>query len=111
MKLIKSCRFHAFSYVEFFDILRCLWYTNTRLLQLFLHKNLLYIEVISLDKYEYGLKMDQLKALCLEGKYEEAAEIADSINWNKVKNVNALVKVGEIYEKVGRFEESREPYS
>ncbi len=61
-----------------------------------------------MDKYEYGLKMDQLKALCLEGKYEEAAEIADSINWNKVKNVNALVKVGEVYEKVGRYEESRE---
>ena len=52
--------------------------------------------------------MDQLKALCLEGKYEEAAEIADSINWNKVKNVNALVKAGEIYEKVGRFDDSRE---
>jgi len=61
-----------------------------------------------LDKYEYSLKLDQLKALCLEGKYEEAAEIADSINWNKVKNVNALVKAGEIYEKVGRFDDSRE---
>ena len=62
----------------------------------------------SLDKYEYSLKLDQLKALCLEGKYEEAADIADSVNWNKVKNVNALVKAGEIYEKVGRFEDSRE---
>lgn len=61
-----------------------------------------------MDKYEYSLKLDQLKALCLEGKYDEAAEIADSINWNKVKNVNALVKAGEIYEKVGRFEDSRE---
>lgn len=61
-----------------------------------------------MDKYEYSLKLDQLKALCLEGKYEEAAEIADSINWNKVKNVNALVKAGEIYEKVGRFDDSRE---
>ena len=61
-----------------------------------------------MDKYEYSLKLDQLKSLCLEGKYEEAAEVADSINWNKVKNVNALVKAGEIYEKVGRFEDSRE---
>ena len=61
-----------------------------------------------MDKYEYSLKLDQLKALCLEGKYEEAAEIADSINWNKVKNVNALVKAGEIYEKVERYEDSRE---
>ncbi len=61
-----------------------------------------------MDKYEYGMKLDQLKILCQEGKYEEAAEIADSINWNKIKNVNALVKVGEIYEKVGRYDDSRE---
>lgn len=61
-----------------------------------------------MDKYEYSLKLDQMKSLCLEGKYEEAAEIADSINWNKVKNVNALVKAGEIYEKVERYEDSRE---
>ena len=61
-----------------------------------------------MDKYEYSLKLDQLKALSAEGKYDEAAEIADSINWNKVKNVNALVKAGEIYEKAGRYEDSRE---
>lgn len=61
-----------------------------------------------MDKYEYSLKLDQLKNLCAEGKYEEAAEIADAVNWTKIKNVNALVKVGEIYEKVGRFEDSRE---
>ncbi len=61
-----------------------------------------------MDKYEYSLILDQLKTLCEEGKYEEAAEIADSVNWNKVKNVNDLVKVGEIYEKAGRYEDSRE---
>ena len=61
-----------------------------------------------MDKYEYSLKLDQLKTLCAEGKYDEAAEVADSINWNKIKNVNALVKAGEIYEKVGRYEDSRE---
>ena len=61
-----------------------------------------------MDKYEYGLKLDQLKVLCSEGKYEEAAELADSISWNKIKNVNALVKAGEIYETVGRYEDSRE---
>lgn len=61
-----------------------------------------------MDKNEYSLKLDQLKTLCAEGKYEEAAELADTINWNKVKNVNALVKVGEIYEKVERYEDSRD---
>lgn len=49
-----------------------------------------------------------MKTFLAEGKYEEAVEIADSINWNKIKNVNALVKAGEVYEKAGRFEESRD---
>ena len=61
-----------------------------------------------MDKYEYKLKLDQMKSLTAEGKYEEAAEIADTINWRKIKNINALVKVGEIYEKVGRYEESKD---
>lgn len=49
-----------------------------------------------------------MKSLTAEGKYEEAAEIADTINWHKIKNINALVKVGEIYEKVGRYDESKD---
>lgn len=49
-----------------------------------------------------------MKSLAAEGKYAEAAEIADTINWNKVKNVNVLVKVGEIYEQEGRYEDSRD---
>jgi tetratricopeptide (TPR) repeat protein len=64
--------------------------------------------VAELDKYEYKLKLDQMKSLTAEGKYEEAAEIADTINWHKIKNINALVKVGEIYEKVGRYDESKD---
>lgn len=65
-------------------------------------------EVAELDKYEYKLKLDQMKSLTAEGKYEDAAEIADTINWRKIKNINALVKVGEIYEKVGRYDESKD---
>ena len=61
-----------------------------------------------MDKYEYNLKLDQIKTLLAEGNYKDAADIADTINWNKIKNVNALVKAGEVYEKVGRYEESRE---
>ena len=49
-----------------------------------------------------------MKSLISEGKYESAAEIADSINWNKIKNVNALVKAGEVYEKVERFDDARD---
>lgn len=61
-----------------------------------------------MDKYEFNLKLDQIKSLCAENNYEAATEIADTINWNKVKNVNALVKVGEAYEKTGRYAESRD---
>lgn len=61
-----------------------------------------------MDKYEYNLKLDQMKSLYAEEKYEDAADIADTVNWNKIKNVNALVKAGEIYEKTGRYEDSRD---
>jgi len=61
-----------------------------------------------LDKYEYNLRLDQMKSLVAEGDYQTAAEIADTINWRKIKNVTALVRAGEIYEQVERYEESRE---
>lgn len=61
-----------------------------------------------MDKYEYNLKLDQIKALSAEEGYMSATEIADSINWNKIKNVNTLVKIGEIYEKAERYQDARD---
>ena len=61
-----------------------------------------------MDKYEYNLKLDQIKALSAEEGYMSAGEIADSINWNKIKNVNTLVKIGEIYEKAERYQDARD---
>ena len=61
-----------------------------------------------MDKYEYNLKLNQIKALSAEEGYMSAAEIADSINWNKIKNVNTLVKIGEIYEKAERYQDARD---
>lgn len=61
-----------------------------------------------MDKYEYNLKLEQIKALSAEEGYMSAAEIADSINWNKIKNVNTLVKIGEIYEKAERYQDARD---
>ena len=61
-----------------------------------------------MDKYEYNLKLDQIKALSAEEGYMSAAEIADSITWNKIKNVNTLVKIGEIYEKAERYQDARD---
>lgn len=61
-----------------------------------------------MDKYEYNLKLDEIRNLYADGKYEAASKIADGINWNKEKNVNTLVKVGDIYEKLGRLKDSKE---
>lgn len=61
-----------------------------------------------MDKYEYKLKLDEIKSLASEKRYEEAAGIVDSINWRKVRNVNSLVKAGEIYAQVGRYDEGKE---
>ena len=61
-----------------------------------------------MDKYEYKLKLDEIKNLIAKKQYTEAAEIADSINWRKVRNVNALMKAGDIYAQIGRYEEAKE---
>jgi len=60
------------------------------------------------DKYEYKLKFEQMKALTAGGDYEAAAEIADTIHWRKVKNINLLIKAGDIYFKLKRFEDAKE---
>ena len=61
-----------------------------------------------MDKYEYRLKLDEMKSLAGEGNYEKAEEIADTINWKKVKNVNSLVLASEIYSNRERYEDSRD---
>lgn len=61
-----------------------------------------------MDKYEYNLKLEQIKAFLENGNYKEAEALADTINWNKIRNINTLVNLGQVYEKAGRYEESRE---
>lgn len=61
-----------------------------------------------MDKYEYKLKLDQMKTQAAAGDYATAAEIADTINWRKVKNVNLLMKAGDIYSRQKRYEEARD---
>ncbi len=61
-----------------------------------------------MDRYEYKLKLEQLKNLVEEKDYEKAAEIADSINWRKVKSSATLCMVGEIYDRIKRYEDSHE---
>ncbi len=61
-----------------------------------------------MDKYEFKLKVDEMKSLVNERKYDAAAEIAETINWRKIRNLNALVLAGEVFEQVGRYDESKE---
>ena len=60
-----------------------------------------------MDKYEYKLKLEQLRNLVAAGDYATASEMADTINWQKVRSVNTLCMVGEIYEKTGKYEACR----
>ena len=59
-----------------------------------------------LDKYEYKLKLEQLKNLVEIKDYITAADIADSINWRKVKSAATLCMVGEIYDRNKRYDDS-----
>lgn len=63
-----------------------------------------------MDKYEYKLKLDQLKNLAAAEDYSTAAQIADSITWKKVRNSSTLCLVGDIYNHLERYEESKELY-
>ena len=63
-----------------------------------------------MDKYEYKLKLEQLKNLVNEGDYATAGQIVDSVNWRKVRNSATLCMVGDVYNQLGRYEESKEIY-
>ena len=61
-----------------------------------------------MDKYEYKLKLDEMKSLAAEQNYGQAAAVADSVNWRRVRNVNALMKAGELYIQVERYEDAKD---
>jgi hypothetical protein len=61
-----------------------------------------------LDKYEYRLKAEQIEKLVKKKDYAGAAKIADTIDWRRVKNVNMLYIVSEIYEATERYGECME---
>ena len=60
-----------------------------------------------MDKYEFNIKVEQIKKLVNKGDYETAMKIADTIDWRRVRNVNILSMVATIYEKNGEYQESR----
>jgi len=61
-----------------------------------------------LDKYEYRLKAEQIEKLVKKKEYETAAKIADTIDWRRVRNLNMLYTVSEVYENTNRYGECME---
>lgn len=61
-----------------------------------------------MNKYELGIKIDQIKKLAAKKEYTEAAAIAKDINWTKVKDWQALATVINVQEAVGDYEEARD---
>jgi uncharacterized protein YjbI with pentapeptide repeats len=61
-----------------------------------------------LDKYEYRVKTEQMQEYMEKKQYKKAMEIADTIDWRRVKNVATLNSVSEIYEYNGEFQKSRD---
>ena len=59
-----------------------------------------------MDKYEYKLKTEQMLELMEDGAYRKAAEIADSIDWKRVRNAAMLTNVSDIYEKNKEYQKS-----
>ena len=64
--------------------------------------------MIILDKYEYRVKTEQMLEYAEQGQYKKAMEIADTIDWRRVKNASMLNSVSEIYEFNGEIAKSRE---
>ncbi len=61
-----------------------------------------------MDKYEYKIKEEDIKELIKMQEFGEAAEVADTVDWRRVKSVKMLCMVSDIYKKMRRYEDSRD---
>ena len=61
-----------------------------------------------MDKYEYKVRADEIRALIQAKKYREAVEIADTIEWRNVRNSMMLCTISDLYKMCKRFEDSRD---
>lgn len=61
-----------------------------------------------MDKYEYKLRLEEIKALNKKGRFQEAAQVADTIDWKKVRNVTTLGIISDVYKVNRRFEDAKE---
>ena len=61
-----------------------------------------------MDKYEYKVRAEEIRQLIAEGNYALAAEMADSIDWRRVKSVMMLCTVSDLYKINRRYEDARD---
>ena len=61
-----------------------------------------------MDKYEYKVRADEIKALIAEGEFAEAVSIADTIDWRRVKSVMMLCTISDLYKINRRYQESKD---
>ncbi len=61
-----------------------------------------------MDKYEYKVRADEIKALIAEGEYAEAVKIADTVDWRRVRGVSMLCTISDLYKINRRYQESKD---
>ena len=61
-----------------------------------------------MDKYEYKVRADEIKQLISQGEYGQAVEIADTIDWRRVRSVMMLCTISDLYKINRRYEEARD---
>lgn len=61
-----------------------------------------------MDKYEYKIKSEEIKELIAQREFVRAAEIADTIDWRRVKSVMMLCTISDLYKMNRRYEDSRD---
>ena len=61
-----------------------------------------------MDKYEFNIKVEQIKKLVNRGDYATAMKIADTIDWHRVRNASLLSMIAQIYEKNEEYQEAKD---
>ena len=60
-----------------------------------------------MDKYEYKVRAEEIKTLISQKKYADAARVADTIDWTRVKSVMMLCTVSDVYKVNRRFDDAK----
>lgn len=61
-----------------------------------------------MDKYEFNIKVEQIKKLVNKGDYETAMKIADGIDWRRVRSTSLLASISQVYERNEEYQEARD---